>query len=159
MALFSPPPPTHLLRFLSSKPNITHKPTLFLGPKIPFILLSLPKSSTDNGAGISAAVEELKPEENVAQNSGSAAEAEETSLAPKVAVADADVKLDSKFVEPRWIGGTWDLKQFQKDGKTDWDAVIDAGEVLGFDYLSAPQLLSIIALLLNKKIILLIVFG
>lgn len=33
-----------------------------------------------------------------------------------------------KFKDPRWVGGTWDLKQFLKDGKTDWDAVLDAGE-------------------------------
>jgi hypothetical protein len=38
----------------------------------------------------------------------------------------------SKFEDPRWISGTWDLKQFEKDGKTDWDAVIDAGEILFF---------------------------
>jgi hypothetical protein len=38
----------------------------------------------------------------------------------------------SKFGDPRWISGTWDLKQFEKDGKTDWDAVIDAGEILFF---------------------------
>lgn len=37
----------------------------------------------------------------------------------------------SKFEDTRWIGGTWDLKKFEKDGKPDWDAVIDAGEVLG----------------------------
>nr|GMD99995.1 light-harvesting complex-like protein 3 isotype 2, chloroplastic [Ipomoea batatas] len=30
------------------------------------------------------------------------------------------------FQDPRWVGGTWDLKQFQIDGKTHWDALIDA---------------------------------
>lgn len=34
-----------------------------------------------------------------------------------------------KFQNPSWVGGTWDLKQFSKDGKTNWDAVIDAGLV------------------------------
>lgn len=42
-----------------------------------------------------------------------------------------EVKVVSKFEDPKWIAGTWDLKQFEKDGKPDWDAVIDAGEVLG----------------------------
>lgn len=42
---------------------------------------------------------------------------------PKVAVATAD-----KFTDPRWVGGTWDLAQFTKEGNVDWDAVIDAGE-------------------------------
>ncbi|KAK7406323.1 hypothetical protein VNO78_07946 [Psophocarpus tetragonolobus] len=32
----------------------------------------------------------------------------------------------SAFEDPRWREGTWDLKQFQKNGTTDWDAVIDA---------------------------------
>ncbi|KAG0474806.1 hypothetical protein HPP92_014492 [Vanilla planifolia] len=30
------------------------------------------------------------------------------------------------FEDPRWVGGTWDLTQFQAGGKTNWDAVIDA---------------------------------
>lgn len=36
----------------------------------------------------------------------------------------------TKFKDSRWVGGTWDLKQFQKDGTTEWDAVIDAGELI-----------------------------
>ncbi|CAJ1928734.1 unnamed protein product [Sphenostylis stenocarpa] len=32
----------------------------------------------------------------------------------------------SAFEDPRWVGGTWDLKQFKKTGIIDWDAVIDA---------------------------------
>ncbi|KAJ9173313.1 hypothetical protein P3X46_016464 [Hevea brasiliensis] len=126
MALFSPPLPTQVLRSLSFKPCFTHKPARFLRPAIPSLLLSPPKSSTDNGAGISASVEELKAEEKVAQPSGSAPGAEESTLGSNGTVADAEVKPESKFIEPRWVGGTWDLKQFQKDGKTDWDAVIDA---------------------------------
>jgi hypothetical protein len=31
-----------------------------------------------------------------------------------------------KFQDPRWKDGNWDLAQFTVDGKTDWDAVIDA---------------------------------
>ncbi|XP_024379271.1 light-harvesting complex-like protein 3 isotype 1, chloroplastic [Physcomitrium patens] len=31
-----------------------------------------------------------------------------------------------KFEDPRWKNGTWDLSQFTTDGKTDWDAIIDA---------------------------------
>ncbi|CAN1159757.1 Light-harvesting complex-like protein 3 isotype 1, chloroplastic [Linum perenne] len=41
----------------------------------------------------------------------------------------------NKFADSRWIGGTWDLKQFRKDRSTtttDWDAVIDAGKELTF---------------------------
>lgn len=31
-----------------------------------------------------------------------------------------------RFSDPRWVKGTWDLDQFVKNGRTDWDAVIDA---------------------------------
>ncbi|EEF37974.1 light-harvesting complex-like protein 3 isotype 2, chloroplastic [Ricinus communis] len=126
MALFSPPP-TQFLRSLSSKPHLLTKPTSFLTPINPPFLFSAPKASTDNGAGISAAaaaVEEPKEAEPKAAEPSPAAV--ESSLGSNGAVKDAEVKLESKFVDPRWIGGTWDLKQFQKDGSTDWDSVIDA---------------------------------
>ncbi|KAG8076629.1 hypothetical protein GUJ93_ZPchr0006g43686 [Zizania palustris] len=31
-----------------------------------------------------------------------------------------------RFRDSRWVNGTWDLKQFDKSGAVDWDAVIDA---------------------------------
>ncbi|KAG0569939.1 hypothetical protein KC19_6G126900 [Ceratodon purpureus] len=31
-----------------------------------------------------------------------------------------------KFEDPRWKNGTWDISMFAVDGKTDWNAVIDA---------------------------------
>ncbi|XP_073105794.1 light-harvesting complex-like protein 3 isotype 1, chloroplastic [Elaeis guineensis] len=49
--------------------------------------------------------------------------------------AGGAVKVEgSKFMDSRWIRGTWDLKQFEKNGKTDWDAVMDAGRaaMIGF---------------------------
>lgn len=51
---------------------------------------------------------------------------------PNGVAAAGDVMPVSKFEDPRWVVGTWDLKQFEIDGKTNWDAVIDAGEVLLF---------------------------
>ena len=33
-----------------------------------------------------------------------------------------------KFDDPRWRAGTWDITKFTRNGKIDWDAVIDAGE-------------------------------
>ncbi|TKY70768.1 hypothetical protein E2542_SST07061 [Spatholobus suberectus] len=49
-------------------------------------------------------------------------------LSPLKVSADNDVATSAPtaFEDPRWLGGTWDLKQFQKNGNTDWDAVIDA---------------------------------
>lgn len=35
-------------------------------------------------------------------------------------------EVTSSFSDDRWVEGTWDLKQFEKDGKVSWDAVIDA---------------------------------
>lgn len=34
-----------------------------------------------------------------------------------------------KFQDSRWKDGNWDLAQFTTNGKTNWDAVIDAGEL------------------------------
>ncbi|XP_024395563.1 uncharacterized protein [Physcomitrium patens] len=31
-----------------------------------------------------------------------------------------------KFEDPRWSAGTWDITKFTRNGKIDWDAVIDA---------------------------------
>ncbi|KAK1306182.1 hypothetical protein QJS10_CPA10g01013 [Acorus calamus] len=39
---------------------------------------------------------------------------------------EAEAAVIPKFKDPKWVGGTWDLKQFEKGGATDWDAVIDA---------------------------------
>ncbi|KAF9685461.1 hypothetical protein SADUNF_Sadunf03G0056900 [Salix dunnii] len=125
MSLFSPP----LSRFPPSKPHVTYKPTLFLRPTNPPFLLSTPKASTDNGgAGVSASatsVEELKSEQRTPESSESVPVAGNSSNGAVAAGGEEKVEV-SKFGDPRWISGTWDLKQFQKDGKTDWDAVIDA---------------------------------
>ncbi|KAM7258083.1 hypothetical protein ACFE04_013824 [Oxalis oulophora] len=51
---------------------------------------------------------------------------------PDVAVVGSNgaaipsVVMKNKFVEPRWVNGTWVLSEFKKNGETDWDAVIDA---------------------------------
>ncbi|XP_050229706.1 light-harvesting complex-like protein 3 isotype 1, chloroplastic [Mercurialis annua] len=124
MALFSPPPPTQFLRSFSPKPQLfTTKPTFLLAPTNPPLLFSPPKVSADNGAGVSPASVEEEPK--VAEPAPAAA-AVETSLGSNGAVKGEEVKVETKFVDAKWIGGTWDLQQFQKDGSTDWDAVIDA---------------------------------
>ena len=131
-ALFSPP--THLPNPLSSsssslsKTQFPHKPRLLVGPKNPVLsrhFFSL-KASPDNGAGAlgsaaaaTTAVEEPKvPEPAV------------SAVGPNGSVhKETEVEVFSNFEDPKWVNGTWDLTQFQKDGKTDWDAVIDAGEI------------------------------
>ncbi|XP_027335091.1 light-harvesting complex-like protein 3 isotype 2, chloroplastic [Abrus precatorius] len=128
MASFSPP--THFSATPSShsKPHLIHKNhfSFTLRPKnLPLLPL---KASPENGVGTAvepppekAAPESSPPslENNSVGTNGSAVAA--------VAEAEAEeVKVLSGFVDPRWVGGTWDLKQFQKNGSTDWDAVIDA---------------------------------
>ncbi|XWS49656.1 hypothetical protein CRYUN_Cryun12cG0022000 [Craigia yunnanensis] len=121
MASFSPPPTS-----FSVKPHFTPKSTLFLPLKSPFLLFSTAlKSLPDNGVEVSAsvaAVEDPKPK----QKDPVLEEAVKGSAGSNGAATSPEVEVLSKFEDPRWIGGTWDLKQFQKHGITDWDAVIDA---------------------------------
>ncbi|KAF3448241.1 hypothetical protein FNV43_RR08954 [Rhamnella rubrinervis] len=129
MALFSPP--THLQTLSPSsfpKPHLTHKPYLFLRPKNPLFHV---RATEDNGAGaLTSAATTVEPiaEPKVPAPSEPELEKNETSAASNGSLGTTtEVKVVvSKFENPKWVNGTWDLKQFQKDSKTDWDAVIDA---------------------------------
>ncbi|XP_011047564.1 PREDICTED: uncharacterized protein LOC105141882 [Populus euphratica] len=128
MSLF-PPPPTRLPLSFSSKHHFIFKPTFSLRPANPRFLVSTSKASTDDGgAGVSASsasVEEPKLEQKAPDSSESVPVAEKNSNGAVAPGGGVKVEV-SKFEDPGWISGTWDLKQFEKDGKTDWDAVIDA---------------------------------
>lgn len=121
MAMLSSPP-SHFPTINSlSKIHLTLMPALPLRPKRPFLLLSTRVS--DNGSGV-VIVEDEKKEVMVESE-----QKVESNGSPAVA-AEAPVEvLVGKYENHKWVGGTWDLKQFQKDGTTDWDAVIDAGVV------------------------------
>ncbi|XP_039022603.1 light-harvesting complex-like protein 3 isotype 2, chloroplastic [Hibiscus syriacus] len=86
---------------------------------MPFLLLSIPKSLPENGAGISASVAAVEDSTPVGSKG-----------AAMSMTSGAAVEVLSKFEDPKWIWGTWDLKQFKKDGTTDGDAVIDAGKFI-----------------------------
>ncbi|CAI0417750.1 unnamed protein product [Linum tenue] len=106
------PPPAATARLLFHTPT---RPALFLRPTT-FLRLSAPRASVENGTGIPA-------------SSPAVAVEEPAKAKPEAAAKDSsNGAAASKFVDGRWIGGTWDLKQFKKDGsmETDWDAVIDA---------------------------------
>lgn len=100
----------------------------FCPRKLPSIFIA---RSADNAAGAagSAAVDEKKVEAeaevtNVPPKQEELKRADEKSLSSNgaaVAIAEAGA-----FKDSRWVGGTWDLVQFQKGGVTDWDSVIDA---------------------------------
>ncbi|GKV10782.1 hypothetical protein SLEP1_g22100 [Rubroshorea leprosula] len=117
MALFPPPS-----RPFSSNLHFALRPTLILAPKRPLhLLLSAPKSLPENGPGVSisaAAVEDPKPQLKVSELT--------ESVGPNGAPTASEVNAVATFQDPKWIGGTWDLQQFKKDGNIDWDAVIDA---------------------------------
>jgi hypothetical protein len=83
----------------------------------------------DNGSGSAVTVEEDKAPEAVVKEEEPKVEAlgSNGSPSPTVAVeAPATEVVGPKFKDPRWVNGTWDLNQFQVNGKTNWDAVIDA---------------------------------
>ncbi|KAL6979795.1 hypothetical protein U1Q18_021450 [Sarracenia purpurea var. burkii] len=130
MALFSSPS-THLPTLPPSsssvKTHLIQKQSLSLRPKRRIFLVST--KATDNGPGgfaAAATVEEQKVSEAPPADSALNSEPGDGSLGPNGSPAAAVKAAVAKFEDPRWAGGTWDLKQFQKDGKTDWDAVIDA---------------------------------
>ncbi|KAI9087053.1 hypothetical protein K1719_031014 [Acacia pycnantha] len=131
MASFSPS--THFSTTSSSaysKPHLIYKPFTSLKSKNPFFLLSSLKASAENGVGTSAGAQ-VEPPQAISEptspppasenldgsvgTNGSAAVAEE-----------AKTVTSFNFKDARWVNGTWDLKQFQKNGSTHWDAVIDA---------------------------------
>ncbi|CAG7862010.1 unnamed protein product [Brassica rapa] len=124
MALFSPPISSSL-----HNPNTIPKISFPLLSTKRFSLLSLTRASSDNGAStpdsaaVSATTVEIpKPAsvsvEEVPAKSPAESSSDETDL-PTTATG-------IKFEDAKWVKGTWDLKQFEKDGKTDWDSVIVA---------------------------------
>ncbi|KAK6947508.1 hypothetical protein RJ641_000981 [Dillenia turbinata] len=116
MALFSHPSSSTHLPSLSpyfSKPSHFLKSSPPLKPKRPLLSLSSIKVTSDNVANFVEREKKLEADESVVESNGSVP-------------AASEAVVESKFEDPRWVNGTWDLKQFQKDGNTNWDAVIDA---------------------------------
>ncbi|XP_071730851.1 light-harvesting complex-like protein 3 isotype 2, chloroplastic [Rutidosis leptorrhynchoides] len=110
MALFSLTPTTKLSSFPSL--SKTHLPiNLYMSIKPQRQLLFVSVRCTENGSGAAAVIVEDKTDSEVGNGAPVANSVEEVGL---------------KFEDPKWVSGTWDLKQFQKGGATDWDAVIDA---------------------------------
>lgn len=108
---------------------MTHKSLLSLNNKpkriLPFLLST--KASSGNGAGIASSAAAIVGEEKVEEKVPEISETVPEKAVGKngAATAAGEVK-ELKFENPKWVNGTWDLNQFQKDGKPDWDAVIDA---------------------------------
>ncbi|KAL6008328.1 hypothetical protein ACLOJK_033837 [Asimina triloba] len=126
MSLFRLPLPTSL----HPKPHLPHNPYL-LSPFRRRPLLILPMASADNGPGMvgPSALEDKAEKKDGAPPPQEKLEKEEQGALGSngTAAAAAEVAATTmKFKDHKWVGGTWDLQQFMKDGNTDWDAVIDA---------------------------------
>ncbi|CAF2091028.1 unnamed protein product [Brassica napus] len=131
MALFSPP--------ISSPLQNSN-----LIPKIPLSLLStkrlslvaLTRASSDNGTSTPASattVEAPTPKPASVEEVPVKSPAESPSASENGAVGAQEIDdmttttmTEIKFQDAKWVNGTWDLKQFEKEGKTDWDSVIVA---------------------------------
>ncbi|KAM3322164.1 light-harvesting complex-like protein 3 isotype 2, chloroplastic [Capsicum chacoense] len=134
MALFSSPP-LQLPALSSSKHHTTHKlyPSLtFNKPHLSFLVS--PKAIDNGSGGTTSGGVAVEKEEKAEAGGVKVEESNEASLgsngsSPPVVVASAGAPVTEgvkMFQDSRWVGGTWDLKQFQKDGVTHWDSVIDA---------------------------------
>ncbi|KAJ4888596.1 Chlorophyll A-B binding family protein [Raphanus sativus] len=121
MALFSPPISSPL-----QNPNLTPKISLSLLSTKRFSLVSLTRaSSSDNGTStptVSATTVEVpKPTSPTAEETPVKSPTESSSDDTDLT---ATTTTEIKFQDAKWINGRWDLKQFEKEGKTDWDSVI-----------------------------------
>lgn len=77
--------------------------------------------------GSASVVEEKLEEKEETQKSNLGLEEEDEAEGLGANGVSLKGEASSSFKDPRWVKGNWDLKQFEKNGSTDWDAVIDAG--------------------------------
>ncbi|XP_010481365.1 PREDICTED: uncharacterized protein LOC104760179 [Camelina sativa] len=127
MALFSPPISSSL-----QNPNLIPKipsSLLFSSTKRFSLVSVVPRASSDNGttSPVSATVAEIPKPEAVAVEEAPVKPPVESSSASENDAVETDPSTTTtviKFENAKWVNGTWDLKQFEKDGKTDWDSVI-----------------------------------
>ncbi|XP_019179674.1 PREDICTED: light-harvesting complex-like protein 3 isotype 2, chloroplastic [Ipomoea nil] len=126
MPLFSSPSPSHFPTLAPSKPHLSQRP-LFISLKkpknLPF-LISASAAAAGNGSGLASVEEQETTVGEAPEANGKALNS--NGSPPAVAVEAPAPEVVSKFQDPRWVGGTWDLSQFQSDGKTHWNSVIDA---------------------------------
>ena len=132
MALFSPPISSPL-----QNSNLLPKIPLSLLSTKRLSLVSLTRASSENGTStpVSATtVEAPTPKPASVEEVPVKSPAESPSASENGAVGGEEIDdmttttmTEIKFQDAKWVNGTWDLKQFEKEGKTDWDSVIVAG--------------------------------
>ncbi|WZZ02131.1 hypothetical protein YC2023_074459 [Brassica napus] len=131
MALFSPPISSPL-----QNSNLIPKISLSLLSTKRLSLVSLTRASSENGTStpVSATtVEAPTPKPASVEEVPVKSPAESPSASENGAVGGEEIDdmttttmTEIKFQDAKWVNGTWDLKQFEKEGKTDWDSVIVA---------------------------------
>uniref|UniRef100_M4E858 Casein kinase II subunit beta n=1 Tax=Brassica campestris TaxID=3711 RepID=M4E858_BRACM len=131
MALFSPPISSPL-----QNSNLIPKISLSLLSTKRLSLVSLTRASSDNGTSTPASattVEAPTPKPASVEEVPVKSPAESPSASENGAVGAQEIDdmttttmTEIKFQDAKWVNGTWDLKQFEKEGKTDWDSVIVA---------------------------------
>lgn len=97
------------------------------GNSVVLEVAALPEEPDTEGIG-NAALKARKP--SPLQKGGTLDDERKEGKAPAAATLGKVSPLaesSGAFDDPRWKNGTWDLAMFTKDGKTNWDAVIDAG--------------------------------
>nr|GMD76708.1 light-harvesting complex-like protein 3 isotype 2, chloroplastic [Ipomoea batatas] len=115
MAMLSSASPTHFPSLSPSKSNLSSKPFHSLTPRKLNFLVHTRAAGQEKGSGPPVAVDDSN--DKPFGSNGSPASVVAGAPAPEVV---------RKFRDPRWVGGSWELSQFQTDGKTNWDGVIDA---------------------------------
>lgn len=96
------------------------------GNSVVLEVMSLPEEPDTEGIGNAGAVtRKPSPLQKGGSLTGTAAEGK----APAASTLGKVSPLSTvgAFDDPRWKNGTWDISMFTQDGKTNWDAVIDAG--------------------------------
>ncbi|XP_002992177.2 light-harvesting complex-like protein 3 isotype 1, chloroplastic [Selaginella moellendorffii] len=87
----------------------------------------LPQKEEGDSTAQSSGKKKPSPLEKGGTLRGEAAEGKDPS--PAALGKKSSAVSGEKFEDPRWKNGNWDMTKFVKNGKMDWDAVIDA-EVL-----------------------------
>ncbi|KAJ4804614.1 Light harvesting-like protein 3 [Rhynchospora pubera] len=112
---------------LSFSPKPITKSNLYVIPKRATLSFHPIKSGRNTSTSLVSPPLEEKLEAKAHQEKKEEENASHTLVSPGTnATNSTKLEVPKRFKDPRWVKGTWDLDQFVKNGRTDWDSVIDA---------------------------------